>query len=178
MRVDGDDVLAVRDAAHAALARSTVSSVHASAASTTVTWIGSDTSGAQRPPCPPGPPGSPGDDSAESAGETASSSPSGAGSDPVGTAGTAPGSVCVGAPVMPAVGAADAMAAQDIALVSRDLTELANVEQALARLHDGSYGDCADCGKPIPYARLVAYPAAKRCVACQENAERLEKSRK
>ena len=68
--------------------------------------------------------------------------------------------------------------AQDIALVSRDLTELANVEQALARLDDGSYGDCADCGQPIPYARLVAYPAAKRCVACQEKAERLENARK
>jgi len=74
--------------------------------------------------------------------------------------------------------AADAMAAQDIALVSRDLAELANVEQALARLDDGSYGDCADCGRPIPYARLLAYPAAKRCVACQEKAERIEKGRK
>ena len=74
--------------------------------------------------------------------------------------------------------AADAMAAQDIALVSRDLTELANVEQALARLDEGSYGECADCGNPIPYARLVAYPAAKRCVACQEKAERLENARK
>ena len=74
--------------------------------------------------------------------------------------------------------AADAMAAQDIALVSRDLTELTNVEQALARLRDGTYGDCADCGNPIPYARLVAYPAALRCVACQEKAERLEKGRK
>ena len=74
--------------------------------------------------------------------------------------------------------AADAMAAQDIALVSRDLTELANVEQALARLDEGSYGECADCGHPIPYARLVAYPAAKRCVACQERTERLENARK
>jgi len=74
--------------------------------------------------------------------------------------------------------AADAMAAQDIALVSRDLTELANVEQALARLDEGSYGECADCGNPIPYARLVAYPAAKRCVACQERTERLENARK
>ena len=61
--------------------------------------------------------------------------------------------------------AADAMAAQDIALVSRDLAELANVEQALARLDEGSYGECIDCGNPIPYARLAAYPAAKRCVA-------------
>jgi DnaK suppressor protein len=74
--------------------------------------------------------------------------------------------------------AADAMAAHDIALVSRDLAELANVEQALARLANATYGECVDCGNPIPYARLAAHPAAKRCVACQENAERREKARK
>jgi RNA polymerase-binding transcription factor len=74
--------------------------------------------------------------------------------------------------------AADAMAAHDIALVSRDLAELANVEQGLARLAEGSYGECPDCGNAIPYARLVAYPAARRCVACQEAAERREKNRK
>ena len=74
--------------------------------------------------------------------------------------------------------AADAMAAHDIALVSRDLAELANVEQALARFADGSYGECVDCGSPIPFARLAAYPAARRCVACQELAERRERTRK
>lgn len=68
--------------------------------------------------------------------------------------------------------AADAMAAHDIALVSHDLTELADVEQALARVADGSYGECADCASPIPFARLAAYPAARRCVACQEAAEK------
>jgi len=74
--------------------------------------------------------------------------------------------------------AADAMAAHDIALVSRDLAELANVEQALGRMADGSYGECVDCGNPIPYARLAAYPAARRCVACQEAAEKRERARK
>jgi RNA polymerase-binding transcription factor DksA len=72
---------------------------------------------------------------------------------------------------------ADAMAAQDITLVSRDLAELANVEQALARVADGSYGECVDCASPIPYARLAAYPPASRCVACQETAERRERVR-
>jgi len=67
--------------------------------------------------------------------------------------------------------AADAMAHQDIALVSRDLAELAEVEAALARLADGSYGECADCGMTIPAARLLAYPTARRCVTCQEAAE-------
>lgn len=74
--------------------------------------------------------------------------------------------------------AADATAAQDITLVSRDLAELANVEQALARLADGSYGECLDCGNAIPYARLAAYPAAKRCVACQEQDEKRQRVRR
>jgi DnaK suppressor protein len=68
---------------------------------------------------------------------------------------------------------ADAMAAMDIASVSRVLTILTDVEAALARLADGTYGECIDCGVPIPYARLSAYPAAKRCVGCQEIAEAL-----
>jgi RNA polymerase-binding protein DksA len=69
--------------------------------------------------------------------------------------------------------AADAMAAMDIAAVSRVLAILADVEAALRRLTDGSYGECVDCGAGIPYARLSAYPAAKRCVGCQEIAEAL-----
>ena len=73
---------------------------------------------------------------------------------------------------------ADAMAAQDITLVSRDLAELAKVEAALARLADGTYGECADCGSPIPYARLAAYPAARRCVTCQDEAEARERVRR
>ena len=62
--------------------------------------------------------------------------------------------------------------------VSRDLAELAIVEQGLARIADGSYGECVDCASPIPYGRLAAYPAAKRCVACQESVERRERGRK
>src|SRR4051794_36410672 len=69
--------------------------------------------------------------------------------------------------------AADAMAAMDIASVSRVLTILSDVEAALARLAEGSYGECIDCGVAIPFARLAAYPAAKRCVGCQEIAEAL-----
>jgi DnaK suppressor protein len=66
---------------------------------------------------------------------------------------------------------ADAMANMDIASVSHDMAELATVEAALARLRDGDYGECTDCGVAIPPARLAAYPAATRCVSCQEAAE-------
>lgn len=73
---------------------------------------------------------------------------------------------------------ADAMAAQDISLVSRALAELARVEAALARVANGSYGECSDCGNEIPYARLAAYPAAPRCVACQDRAELRDRTRR
>jgi len=45
--------------------------------------------------------------------------------------------------------------------------ELALVEAALQRLDDGVYGDCLQCGRPIPLARLLVQPAVERCAACQ-----------
>ena len=41
---------------------------------------------------------------------------------------------------------ADEMVALDIAQVSRDVRELADVEAALARIDEGNYGSCIDCG--------------------------------
>jgi phage/conjugal plasmid C-4 type zinc finger TraR family protein len=52
--------------------------------------------------------------------------------------------------------------------VARDAAELQDVFAAEARLADGTYGTCIDCGLPIPYARLAAYPTAKRCLRCQQ----------
>lgn len=69
-------------------------------------------------------------------------------------------------------GAGDVLAQLDIAMVSRDLTELTEVEAALARMREGPYGTCEDCGATIPYARLQANPAALRCIACQDALER------
>jgi RNA polymerase-binding transcription factor DksA len=43
---------------------------------------------------------------------------------------------------------------------------LAEVEAAIARLADGTYGRCEQCGQPIAPARLEAKPAARRCIAC------------
>jgi DnaK suppressor protein len=56
--------------------------------------------------------------------------------------------------------------------MQRDLDELAQVEQALHRLEEGGYGECADCGAAIPLARLKAQPSALRCAACQSAVER------
>ncbi|MGH3274734.1 MAG: TraR/DksA family transcriptional regulator [Streptosporangiaceae bacterium] len=50
--------------------------------------------------------------------------------------------------------------------------QLAEVLDALHRISEGSYGTCADCGKPIPEGRLDAKPEAARCVACQARRDR------
>ena len=41
---------------------------------------------------------------------------------------------------------------------------LEEIEQALGRMKDGTYGICEVCGKPIPYERLEAIPSAPTCV--------------
>jgi DnaK suppressor protein len=38
---------------------------------------------------------------------------------------------------------------------------------ALARIDEGRYGQCLDCGQQIPEERLDARPDAERCVSCQ-----------
>ncbi len=68
---------------------------------------------------------------------------------------------------------ADLLADVDTAVVGRLITELREVEAALERIAEGSYGLCDECGAEIPYARLQAYPTAIRCVADQERHEKL-----
>lgn len=49
----------------------------------------------------------------------------------------------------------------------RDRDEVVEVEAALQRLDNGTYGDCSDCGEPIFLQRLQVQPAAQRCTPCQ-----------
>lgn len=49
---------------------------------------------------------------------------------------------------------------------------LAQVDLALKKLEDGTYGRCEMCEEPIPPARLLALPFAIRCTRCQEEWER------
>jgi DnaK suppressor protein len=64
-------------------------------------------------------------------------------------------------------GVAEGLAELDIAELQHGLAELGDVDAALARLRDGTYGVCTDCGEAIAPARLFAYPTATRCVVCQ-----------
>ena len=50
-----------------------------------------------------------------------------------------------------------------------------SIDEALTRLHEGTYGMCAECGIEISEKRLQAVPFAKLCVECQSRAELLEK---
>ena len=56
-----------------------------------------------------------------------------------------------------------------------NLAQLAIVKQALARMADGSYGLCDNCGESIGLSRLNARPEARPCIDCQT---RLEKARR
>ena len=49
----------------------------------------------------------------------------------------------------------------DQAILHHLQIELAEVEAALGRIHDKSYGICEETGKPIPLERLKAYPLAR-----------------
>jgi len=66
---------------------------------------------------------------------------------------------------------ADSLAELDIAGLRHTLNDLTEVDAALARLRDDTYGICIDCGEPIAPARLSAYPTATRCIECQETYE-------
>ena len=54
----------------------------------------------------------------------------------------------------------------------RDIGELRDIDTALSRIADGSYGYCDDCGNEIEYRRLQAQPTAIRCVECQAKHEK------
>lgn len=60
----------------------------------------------------------------------------------------------------------------DLAIAGRDVEELRDIEAALERLADGTFGACTSCGEAIILERLRAYPTAKRCAACQDRFER------
>ena len=56
--------------------------------------------------------------------------------------------------------------AQVAALLSDAQRELSDIDHALERLHEGTYGMCAHCGKPIAPERLAARPSAAMCIDC------------
>ena len=61
---------------------------------------------------------------------------------------------------------------RDLALRERTERQLGEVEAALRRIEDRTYGRCVACGGPIDPARLDALPWAALCIACQRDGSR------
>jgi DnaK suppressor protein len=61
---------------------------------------------------------------------------------------------------------------RNAASVQTATAQRAEVLAALARVDDGSYGQCVDCTGPVPEPRLEARPATARCVPCQAKCDR------
>jgi DnaK suppressor protein len=52
------------------------------------------------------------------------------------------------------------------ALLERALEQVAEIDAAIGRLDEGTYGSCVRCGQPVGEGRLAARPAAATCIQC------------
>jgi DnaK suppressor protein len=59
----------------------------------------------------------------------------------------------------------------ELALIQMKSETLSRIDEALARLEEGTYGYCFDCGEEISERRLRALPFAVRCKDCEEARE-------
>ena len=73
-------------------------------------------------------------------------------------------------PAMGRLSRMDAMRAQGMAEASerRRQARVSRIGAAIGRIEDGSYGECLECGEPIPPRRLEIDPAAALCVFCAD----------
>jgi DnaK suppressor protein len=60
----------------------------------------------------------------------------------------------------------------ELSLANNALDMLQQDERALARLDDGTYGQCESCGQLIGKERLKAFPRATLCMSCKQRQER------
>ena len=64
-----------------------------------------------------------------------------------------------------------------LALEKRIIDQLAEIEHALSKFEEGTYGLCDSCGQPIDPARLEALPQANLCVSCKAGQAKNAKGR-
>lgn len=60
----------------------------------------------------------------------------------------------------------------ELTVLNSERDKLAQIERALERIADGSYGVCESCGEPIGKMRLMAFPRATLCMTCKQREER------
>ena len=61
-------------------------------------------------------------------------------------------------------------------LRERERGLLAKIEQALAKIEKGVYGQCQNCGEEIGLKRLEARPVAELCIDCKGEQEKIERN--
>lgn len=60
-------------------------------------------------------------------------------------------------------------------LRDRERQLLTKIDEALARMDEGTFGTCCDCEEPIEDRRLEARPVSDLCIACKEKQEHRDK---
>jgi RNA polymerase-binding protein DksA len=60
----------------------------------------------------------------------------------------------------------------ELTVLNNERDKLAQIERALGRIDDGTYGVCESCGNPIGKMRLMAFPRATLCMTCKQREER------
>ena len=61
---------------------------------------------------------------------------------------------------------------QELTVVNNEREMLAQIERALGRIDDGTYGVCESCGNAIGKMRVMAFPRATLCLPCKQREER------
>ncbi len=61
---------------------------------------------------------------------------------------------------------------QELTVLNNEREKLAQIDRALARIADGTYGTCESCGNPIGKGRAMAFPRATLCMTCKQREER------
>ena len=59
----------------------------------------------------------------------------------------------------------------------RERKLISKIEKALARIEDGSFGICEECGEAISEGRMKARPVTTMCIQCKEEQEKQEKAK-
>ncbi|UFN45532.1 TraR/DksA family transcriptional regulator [Nocardioides okcheonensis] len=70
------------------------------------------------------------------------------------------------------VGASSFERDHELTVLAKEREMLVQLERALARIDDGTYGVCESCGNPIGKNRLMAVPHATLCMSCKQREER------
>jgi RNA polymerase-binding protein DksA len=60
----------------------------------------------------------------------------------------------------------------ELTVVNNEREKLAQIDRALARIENGTYGVCESCGNPIGKMRVMAFPRATLCLTCKQREER------